>query len=91
MTESTPTRLTPNAARQQARQDFAAGRPQIYSAGGYAIIEPGITDAQKAAVAALPRNGSLAGCTNPKVRYSIGFATAYNHEIIVLLQNRHAH
>ena len=90
-TTTAATNLTPEAAKQRAQRDFAAGRPKIYSAGGYAIFEPGITDRQRALVADLSRDGSLAGCTNPKVRYSISFATAYNQEIVSLLRGRHAH
>ena len=87
----TPTQFTPEAAKRRAQRDFVAGRPKIYSAGGYAIFEPGLTDNQRALVADLPRDGSLAGCTNPKVGYSIGFATAYNQEIVSLLRSHHAH
>jgi hypothetical protein len=90
-TATAPTNLKPEAARKRAQRDFAAGRPKVYSAGGYAIFEPGITERQRALVADLPRDGSLAGCTNPKVRYSISFATAYNQEIVSLLKGRHAH
>lgn len=85
---ATPRRLTPAAARQLAHRDFDAGQPKIYCAGGIAVFEPGITESQKPLVAALPRDSSLAGCTNPKVGYSIGFATAYNQEIVSLLQRR---
>jgi hypothetical protein len=85
-TPDTPDRFTPEAARQRAQRDFAAGRPRIYSAGGRATFEPGITEDQRALVAQLPRDGSLAGCTNPKVRHSIPFATAYNRKIVTLLQ-----
>lgn len=79
--------LSPQAARIQAQRDYAAGHPQIYKWGGYAACEPGIEDDQKILVEHLPRNGSLAGCTNPKVRYSVGFATAYNQEIISLIRH----
>ena len=83
--------LTPEAAMRQAQLDFAAGKPKIYEAGGYAVFEPGIKDGQKALVATLSRDGSLAGCTNPKVKYSIGYATAYNQQIVSLLQRQHDH
>lgn len=78
--------LSPKAARAQARRDFASGHPQIYKAGGFEIFEPGITEEQKKLVAHLPRNGSLAGCTNPKGLQAVEFATAYNQEIVILVQ-----
>lgn len=81
--------LSPEAGSRQARLDFAAGKPKIYEAGGYAVLEPGMKDEQRALVARLPRDGSLAGCTNPKVQYSMGFATAYNQQMVSLLQSRH--
>src|SRR4030095_993084 len=80
--------LSPQAARQQARRDFAAGAPKIYRAGGRASFEPGITETQRHLVAGLPRDSSLVGCTNPRVQYSAAFATAYNQEIISLLTKR---
>jgi hypothetical protein len=80
--------LSPADGVRQAQLDFAAGKPKIYEAGGYAVFEPGIKDGQKALVAKLPRDGSLAGCTNPKVQYSIGFATAYNQQIVSLLLSK---
>ena len=83
--------LSTHAGKRQAEQDFAAGNPQIYVAGGYASFEPGIADDQKALVAKLPRNTSMTGCTNPKAQDSVGYAKAYNQEIIVLLQSDHAH
>lgn len=82
--------LSPQAARRQAQRDFTAGAPKIYAAGGFAVFEPGIADKDKTLVAKLPRNGRFAGCTNPKVRYSVGYATAYNQEIISLLRRGHA-
>jgi hypothetical protein len=78
--------LSPQAARREAERDFTAGTPKIYIAGGFAVFEPGIPDNDKAFVAKLPRDGSLAGCTNPKVQYSVGYATAYNKEIISLIR-----
>lgn len=83
--------LSPETAMRQAQLDFAAGKPKIYEAGGYALFEPGIRCGQKALVAQLPRDRSLAGCTNPKVKYSIGYATAYNQQIVSLLQWQHDH
>jgi hypothetical protein len=83
--------LSPEVGMRQAQLDFTGGKPKIYEAGGYAVFEPGIKDEQKALVAKLPRDGSLAGCTNPKVKYSIGFATAYNQQIVSLLQRQHEH
>lgn len=80
---------SPDAARKEARKDFQAGRPKIYLAGGIAVYEPGIAENEKGLVAKLPRDGSLAGCTNPKGPYSTGFATAYNAEIVTLLQKNH--
>ncbi|MEQ1752013.1 MAG: hypothetical protein ABL974_21510 [Prosthecobacter sp.] len=82
---SRPSSLSPEAGKRQAQRDFAAGKPKVYEAGGYAVFVPGITDDQKALVAKLPRDVSLAGCTNPKVQYSMGFATAYNQQIVSLL------
>ena len=76
------------AARQQAQHDFAIGKPEIYSAGGYAVFEPGIQDNEKALVADLPINGRLAGCTNPLLMYSEEYATAYNQEIIALIKKK---
>jgi hypothetical protein len=78
--------LSPKAATRQAQQDYTRGHPKIYKAGGYVAYEPGILDNQQLLVANLPRDGSLAGCTNPNVRYSIDFATAYNREIVSLIQ-----
>src|SRR5262245_19416210 len=72
--------LSPQAARQQARRDFAVGAPKIYRAGGRASFEPGISERQRHLVAGLPRDSSLVGCTNPRVQYSASFATAYNRE-----------
>jgi hypothetical protein len=83
-------KLSPSAARQQAQADFAAGRPMIYSAGGIALFDPGIAPGDRALVAKLPRNGRLAGCTNPQVRYSVDYATAYNQEMIALLRKSRA-
>ena len=83
--------LSPQAGKRQAERDFAAGNPQIYKAGGYASFEPGISSDQESLVAKLPRNTSLTGCTNPKAQDSVGYAKAYNQEIIVLLQSDHAH
>lgn len=74
------------AARRQARQDYAAGTPKIYRAGSRASYEPGISESQRQLVAGLPRDGSMVGCVNPQVQYSKDFATAYNQEIISLLQ-----
>ena len=88
---SGPLNLSPGAGARQAQLDFAAGKPKVYEAGGYAVFEPGIKDDQRALVAKLPRDGSLAGCTNPKVQYSMGFATAYNQQIVSLLQSQHEH
>src|SRR5262245_51355792 len=73
--------LSPQAARQQARRDFADGTPKIYRAGGRGSYEPGIPETQRHLVAGLPRDSSLVGCTIPRVQYSAGFATAYNQEI----------
>jgi len=77
--------LSPQTARRQAQRDFASGHSKLYEAGGYASYVPGI-EGYEALVAKLPRDASLAGCTNPKVGYSDGFATAYNKEIVLLLQ-----
>src|SRR5688500_18707861 len=79
--------LSPQAARRQAKHDFTRGAPKIYEAGGFAVFEPGIAANDKALVAKLPRDGRLAECTNPKVRFSVSYATAYNEEIISLLRN----
>lgn len=81
-------RYSQEAAVSQAEEDFEAGKPRIYAAGGIAIFEPGVEDSQKALVARLPRDGSLAGCTNPKVGYSVDFARAYNRRIVELLQGK---
>ncbi len=79
------------AAREQARRDFAAGKPKIYEAGGDAIYEdiyePGISDNQRHLVARFPRDGSLTGCANSRVGYARSFATAYNQEIVSLVQD----
>lgn len=83
--------FSPEAGARQARLDFAAGKPKVYEAGGYAVFEPGITVDQKALVAKLPRDGSLTGCTNPNVQYSIAFAAAYNQQIVSLLQSKCGH
>jgi len=80
--------LSPQAARRQADRDFAAGVPKIYRAGGFAVSEPGILESQKHLVAQLPRDGSLSGCTNPRAPYAEGFVTAYNQEIVSLLQRK---
>jgi len=82
--------FSPQAAKRQAQQDYARGHAKIYEAGGYATYEPGILNDQRIIVANLPRDGSLAGCTNPKVRDSVDFATAYNREIIFLMQHGRA-
>jgi len=81
--------LSPQAAKRQAQRDFAAGKPEIYKAGGYASFEPGIEESQKPLVAKLPRDSRLVGCTNPNVQYSEGYATAYNKEIIFLMKDGH--
>lgn len=77
--------LSPQTATRQARSDFAAGHPRLYLAGGYASYAPGIEGHEKL-VKRLPRDSSLAGCTNPKLQYSKEFATAYNKEMILLLE-----
>ncbi len=78
--------LSPQSGSRQAQRDYTSGHPKIYEAGGYAVYEPGIPDDERTIVATLPRNGSLAGCTNPKVRYSVGYASAYNREILSLIK-----
>jgi len=85
--DEVPVNMTPAAAKLQARHDFAVGKPKIYYAGGYAPSEPGIAG-QERLVADLPRDNSFAGCTNPP--YTAEFATAYNQEIVYLLQTRDA-
>jgi hypothetical protein len=82
--------LSPQAGKRQAERDFAAGKPQIYLAGGFGSYEPGISPDQESLVAKLPRNPSMTGCTNPKAQDGDGYAKAYNQEIIVLLQSDHA-
>ena len=81
-----PSHLSVEAARNRAQKDFAAGKPVVFVAGGYASYEPGIAESQKPLVAGLPRNNSMAGCTNPLVSQSVSFATAYNKEMVRLLQ-----
>jgi hypothetical protein len=78
--------FSPQAAQRQAQKDFAAGTPKIYLAGGIAAYEPGIGDSEKALVAKLPRDGDLAGCTNPHAPYAVSYATAYNREMVSLLR-----
>ena len=81
-----PAQFSPVSAKAQAGKDFAAGKPRIFLAGGYAAFEPGIADNEHGLVAKLPRDESLTGCTNPLVQWSEGYATAYNREIIRLLE-----
>jgi len=82
--------LSPQAGKRQAERDFAAGKPQIYRVGGFASFEPGITPEQETLVTKLPHNTSMTGCTNPKAQDGVGYAKAYNQEIVVLLQSDHA-
>lgn len=84
-----PGSLSPQSGRRDAQRDFAAGHPKIFLAGGRAAFEAGITDRDKALVAKLPRDGSLSGCTNPNGEYAVGYATAYNREVIALLRKTH--
>lgn len=81
--------LSPQAGKRQAQRDFSAGKPKIYEAGGFATYEPGIEENQKALVAKLPRDSSLAGDANNKALHSDGYATAYNKEIIFLMKSGH--
>jgi hypothetical protein len=69
----------------QAQKDYTQGRPCVYVAGGYLSSEPGIPESRKSLVRNLPRNWSMAGCTNPLVVHSEKYAAAYNAEIISLM------
>lgn len=69
----------------QAQKDYTQGRPCVYVAGGYAISEPGIPENRKSLVRNLPRNWSMAGCTNPLVADSERYAAAYNAKIASLM------
>ena len=80
--------LSPQAAERAARQDIAAGRPRIYIAGTRASTEVGVEADDRALVARLPRDSSLpVGCTSPSAADAVGFARAYNREIIHYLRS----
>ena len=86
---SPPRDLSPEAGRAAARADIASGHMRIYIAGTEAAGPVGVGARDLAFVSALPRDRSLPiGCTVPHAGEAIGFATAYNREIIRHL--RHA-
>ena len=81
--------LSPQAAERAAHRDIAAGHPHIYIAGTRGSSEVGVEAQDYALVARLPRDHSLPiGCTSAGASEAVGFARAYNREIVRYLRSR---
>lgn len=82
-------RYSPQAAEAEARRDIASGHMKVYLAGGYAILEVGVTPGDHHLVEHLPLDHSLpAGCTEPHASEAAEYAEAYNRAIIRHLRIR---
>ena len=78
-----PRDLSASAAERDAQRDIAAGRLQIYMAGGRASSAVGIPAGELHLVRELPRNTSLSlGCVDEHLREHIAYAEAYNRVVL---------
>ena len=79
--------LSPQAGERAAHRDIQSGHMRIFVAGTQFSSEVGVAPQDRPLVQKLPRDRSLPiGCTVPHASEAIGYARAYNRQIILYLR-----